>query len=283
MTSFELVATGVGLARVEGDKLLLLDLPYPDIGALLRSTGSLDPARTASVIREVALDEVDSDAGGLRSPLSSPVNVWGVGLNYKSKAATAGRDLPTQPILYLKPWNALAAPGEDLLVPEPRPAQLDHEAELVIVIGRTLHNASADEAWSAVAGITAGNDMSARDVMIETGNPTLAKGYPCFCPVGPSVAALADLNDGLDVTVRSWVNGELRQEGSTSDFIFPVSELLARLSHHTRLEPGDVLFTGTPPGTGADRGVFLDDGDIIRVRVDELLPLENRLGTAVGS
>lgn len=274
----ELLVTDDGIARVEGDEAAVLDLPFPDISALLRATGSLDAARHAPVRARVP----KAGLGPLRAPLSRPT-LWGVGLNYRSKAATAGRDLPTQPILYLKPATALAAPGAVIPIPDPRPLELDYEAELALVFGSALHEADPADVWPAIVAITPANDLSARDVMRATSNPTLAKGYPTFSPLGPSVRCAEGFDDGMDVRVRSWVNGELRQDGRTNDFIFQVSDLVARLSRFTRLEPGDVLLTGTPPGTGQDRGEFLSDGDEVVVEVDGLLPLVNRLGALAGT
>lgn len=269
----QLVATDRGLAAVDGPRAHLLDLPHPDVGALLRDAGSLAPAEEADRTATVALAEL----GPLRAPLPPPSTVWGVGLNYRCKAARTGRDLPDEPILFLKPPSAHAAPGAVLPVPRPRPTELDYEAELGLVIGRPLHAAAPEEAWAAVAGLTTANDMTARDVMRATGNPTLAKGFPGFAPVGPSVLDARGLDDALDLRVRSWVDGEPRQDGRTSDLVFTVSDLLARLSRYALLAPGDVVLTGTPAGTGDDLGRHLDDGQEVVVEVEGLLPLRNRL------
>ncbi len=268
----QLVVTADGIGRVEGSEVHLLDLPHPDLGALL-ADGGWATAEAAGHRATVALDEA-----ALLAPLAPTLAIWGVGLNYRAKAATAGRDLPTEPILFLKPSTALAAPGAVLPVPTPRPAELDYEAELALVIGAPLHEASADEAWAAVAGIAPANDMTARDVMRDTATPTLAKGFRGFSPIGPSVADARGLDDTLDLRIRSWVDGEERQDGRTSDLIFAVSDLLSRLSRFALLRPGDVVLTGTPPGTGQDLGRHLTDGQEITVEVEGLLPLTNRLG-----
>lgn len=270
----QLVVTTQGIGRVAGSEVHLLDLPHPDLGALLRD-GGWAMADAAGRRATVALDEV----GPLLAPLPGPLAIWGVGLNYRAKAATAGRDLPTEPILFLKPATALAAPGAVLPVPTPRPAELDYEAELALVIGAPLHEATPDQAWAAVAGLAPANDMTARDVMRATANPLLAKGFKGLSPLGPSIGDARGLDDGLDLRVRSWVDGEARQDGRTSDLIFSVSDLLSRLSRYAALQPGDVVLTGTPPGTGQDLGRHLEDGQEVVVEVEGLLPLRNRLGT----
>lgn len=279
-TAMELVATGSGLAKVDGEALQLLDLPYPTVSDLLRDRGSLAAARGASVLESVPISRIGAALGGYRNPFTAPFNIWGVGLNYRSKADHVGRDLPTEPILYIKPPDAAAGPFQVIPTPTPRPDQLDYEAELVIVIGRSLYRASPDEAADAIAAITAGNDGTARDVMARTKNPMLAKGFKGLSPVGPSVRSVVDPEIDLRVRVRSWVNGELRQDGRSDDFIFEPADLLSRLSHLCELGAGDVLFTGTPPGTGQDLGIFLSEGDEVVVQIDDMLPLVNWLGQA---
>lgn len=271
----QLVVTADGIGRVEGAAVHLLDLPHADLGALF-GDGGWATADAADVRGTVALDAVE-----LLAPLPAPA-IWGIGLNYRAKAATAGRDLPTEPILFLKPSTALAAPGAVLPIPSPRPAELDYEAEVALVIGSTLHEATAAEAWAAVAGIAPANDVTARDVMNATTNPTLAKGYRGISPLGPSVGDARGLDDGWALRVRSWVDGEPRQDGRTDDLIFPVSDLLARLSRYACLRPGDVVLTGTPPGTGQDLGRHLEDGQEVVVEVEGLLPLRNTLGRSRG-
>lgn len=276
--TLELVATGTGLARVVGETLCVLDLPYPTVTDLLRDRGSFAAARGAAVLEEVPLARVDDRLGGIRSPFTSPFNIWGVGLNYRSKADHVGRSLPEDPILYIKPPDSIGEPFGAMPLPTPCPAELDYEAELVIVVGRNLFQASVDEARDAIVAITAGNDGTARDVMARTRNPMLAKGFKGLSPLGPSVRSVLDPDSDLDVRVRSWVNGEVRQDGRSDDFIFDPADLLARLSHLCELGAGDVLFTGTPPGTGQDRGVFLEECDEVVVQIDDMLPLVNWLG-----
>jgi 2-keto-4-pentenoate hydratase/2-oxohepta-3-ene-1,7-dioic acid hydratase in catechol pathway len=150
---------------------------------------------------------------------------------------------------------------------------MDYEGEIAVVVGRRLYRAQPDEVWPAVAGITAGNDLTARDVMRATGAPVLAKSFPGFSPLGASLVTPDELPDRDRIGVRTLVNGELRQDDDSSGMIFLIPDLLARLSYYVALEPGDVVLTGTPAGTGQDRHCFLAVGDEIRVEVDSVLPL----------
>ncbi|MFG1779540.1 fumarylacetoacetate hydrolase family protein [Micromonospora sp. NPDC049051] len=269
-----LLATRRGMARLADDGTAeLLDLPYPDVAALLRAGAGLTPAAEAPALDRLPLDTL---AGDLVAPLGSTRAIWGVGLNYHCKARLTGRGVPEQPLLYLK--AASAGCGPDAVVPLPTSvsAQPDYEGEVALVIGTRMHHTPPELAWAHVAAITAANDLTARDVMKALGNPTLAKSFPGFGALGASVLDLSAVPDRDAITVRTTVNGELRQEASTADLIFPVPELLAWISRHAVLEPGDVVLTGTPAGTGQDLGRFLTPGDLVEVTVGGVLPLRTR-------
>ncbi|TQS45693.1 fumarylacetoacetate hydrolase family protein [Cryptosporangium phraense] len=271
----ETLVTRYGIARVEGDELAIVDLPYPDLSALLNSGGTLDEVAKAAVTRRLPKSQLDDVAV---APLSlSTTAVWGVGLNYHGKAALTGRPVPTSPILFLKPSSALTTHRASLPIPAGLTEQFDYEAEVGIVLGRALVDADPEDVWDAVAGIIAANDTTARDVMKATGTPVLAKGFPGCAPFGPTVLPLADVEDPNAIPVASWVDGEQRQESSTADLIFDVPDLLARLSRYARLEPGDVVLTGTPPGTGQDRGDYLRPGQQVTIAVGGLTPLVNTI------
>lgn len=264
--------TDHGIVRVDGDDVVGLDLPHPTLTDLLVADGWRAAAGAAARDRR-PLAETE-----LRCPFGPATSIWGVGLNYHAKAAETGRGVPDTPILYVKPGPALAGPGSVVPIPPVPSDELDYEAEVALVVGAVLDCARPDEAWAAVAGITSGNDLTARDVMRSCGNPGLAKGFTGFSPLGPTMLTADELTPHFDLGVRGFVNGELRQDGRTSDFIFAAADLLARISRFTTLRPGDVVLTGTPPGTGQDRGEFLSPGDRLTVEVDGLLPLHNTLG-----
>ncbi|HZE49031.1 MAG TPA: fumarylacetoacetate hydrolase family protein [Jatrophihabitantaceae bacterium] len=264
----QLVVTRDGVGRLEEGGIALLDSAFPDVAALLRGAGSLDLLAAARVLDRVPLEGCE-----LRAPVGGSSAVWGVGLNYHSKAARAGRAVPVEPILYLAASSAVVGPDAEVTVPVERTAEMDYEGEIAVVIGQPLYQAEPSAVWPAVAGITAANDITARDVMRATGSPTLAKSFPGFNPLGASFVTVDELPDRDAIGVRTFVNGELRQAGDSSGMIFAIPELVARLSHLVALEPGDIVLTGTPAGTGQDRQCFLAAGDEIRVEVDSVLPL----------
>ena len=251
-----LVATIDGLARVDGDEASVLDLPFPDVAALLAAGEAL--SANARCVRRVPLSDLK-----LIAPLGTTRAIWLVGLNYHSKAQITARARPAQPLLFLKSPAAIGRPVE---LPTD---MVDYEGEVAIVIGRTAFDLRPDEVWAHVAGISAANDITARDIMMDTGSPTLAKSYPGFGVVGPSVLEVSE----ADIPIRTLVNGVVQQDSSTAELIFSVPELVARLSRFAVLEPGDVVLTGTPAGTGQDRGTYLRPGDVVEVHAGAALPL----------
>ncbi|KUN95136.1 fumarylacetoacetate hydrolase family protein [Streptomyces resistomycificus] len=267
----QVVTTQAGLGRIEGGTIALLDTAFPHVGAVLAQEHSLRGLASCAVRERVPFDETT-----LTAPLGRPGAVWGVGLNYVSKAARTGRGLPEQPILYLAASSGVLAPGAPVVIPQ-SVTEPDYEGEIAVVVGHRLYQASEAQVWPAVAGITAANDMTARDVMRATAAPALAKSYPGFTPLGASIRTPDELADRDAIRVRTRVNGELLQDDTSAGMIFPIPELLSRLSWFTALEPGDVVLTGTPAGTGQDRACFLADGDEVRVEVDGVLPLVTRV------
>ncbi len=265
------VVTEHGVGRVESDEIVVLDTAFPNLAAVLEEAGTLNVLSTSATRRRMPLD-----GASFVRPLGRPRAVWGVGLNYRSKAERAGRSLPVQPILFLAASSCVLAPGDPVTLPS-GVQEPDYEGEIAIVIGRRLFRCQPEDVWPAVAGITSANDMTARDVMRNTAMPVLAKSFPGFTPLGPSVCELDDLPDREAIAIRTWVNGVAVQDDTSAGMIFPVEDLISRLSYYATLEPGDVVLTGTPAGTGQDRSVFLTGGDEVRIEVDGLLPLVTRV------
>ena len=195
-----------------------------------------------------------------------PTKVMCVGRNYREHAAELGNPVPDEPLLFLKPPSAIVAPGHDVIYPT-LSSRVDHEAELVIVIGRTAERVSSADAMSVVGGYTCGNDVTARDIQKSDGQWTRGKGFHTFCPLGPWVETDYDPSD---VRVTGKVNGDVRQDGQTRDMIFDIPFLIEYISRFTRLEVGDVVMTGTPEGVGP-----VAVGDTMTVEVEGLGSLSN--------
>jgi 2-keto-4-pentenoate hydratase/2-oxohepta-3-ene-1,7-dioic acid hydratase in catechol pathway len=197
-----------------------------------------------------------------------PSKIICVGRNYREHAAEFSNPVPDEPLLFLKPPSAIVGSGEDVIYPT-LSRRLDHEAELVVVIGRAAHRVRSSEAWSVVGGYTCGNDVTARDIQKSDGQWTRGKGFQTFCPLGPWVET--DF-DPADVRVTCTVNGDTRQDGRTRAMIFDIPYLIEYISRFSRLEPGDVIMTGTPEGVGA-----VEVGDTMTIEVEGLGSLVNRV------
>ncbi len=206
--------------------------------------------------------------------------VFGIGLNYRSYARQIGKPLPDYPLVFMKQGNAVIGSGEAIELPVHLPAEeVDYEGELAVVIGRTCRNCPPEHALEHVAGYLCGNDVSARDWQFGKGGGQFVRGktFDTFCPLGPALVPAGRIGDPQDLVLRTWVNGELRQEGHTSDMIFPVRELVSFLSGSTTLRPGTVILTGTPGGTGSgqDPPSYLAEGDCVEVEIEGIGRLMN--------
>lgn len=175
-----------------------------------------------------------------------PRKILCVGRNYAAHAKELGNEVPAEPLLFLKPSSALIGHGGAIVLP-PQSVRVEHEAELGVVIGRTARHVAADDALTYVFGYTGVGDITARDLQKSDGQWSRAKGFDTFCPVGPDVVTGLDPSN---LAVRCRVDGELRQDGTTSQMMFSVPTLIAYASRMMTLEPGDLLVTGTPAGVG---------------------------------
>lgn len=217
-----------------------------------------------------------------------PVNIYCIGLNYRAHAQETGAEIPENPVLFMKPTTTVTGPGDPIPLPIScdRGPEVDYEAELAVVIGRTVKDVSADDALDCVLGYTCANDISARRWQKHGGAKQWVRGksFDGFCPLGPLLVTADDIPNPQILSVRCLLNGKTMQSGHTSDMIFPVAELIARLSRDTTLLPGTVILTGTPPGVGFARTppVYLADGDLVRVEIEHIGSLENPVRNAVG-
>ncbi|HWH96035.1 MAG TPA: fumarylacetoacetate hydrolase family protein [Baekduia sp.] len=204
----------------------------------------------------------------LLAPVSRPRVIFGVGLNYAAHARETGQDLPPAPMVFLKLPSSAAPPHEDVSVPT-AVRRLDYEGELAVVMG----------AGGQVAGYAVANDLSARDLQRREPQWTRAKGFDNSCPYGPWITTADEVADPAALGLKTWVNGELRQDSSTSDLIFGVPEIVAFLTETCTLEAGDLILTGTPSGVGQalDPPQFLGSGDRIRIELDGLGAIEHSI------
>jgi len=235
----------------------------PD-GALLRIEG--DPFADHRVTREVA------EIARRLVPIA-PVALIGIGLNYRRHAAETGARVPEHPVVFMKGLNAVQDPGAPIQLPRHLPSdEVDFEGELAVVIGRRCKNVSPARALEHVRGYTAANDVSARDWQKRLGGGQWCRGksFDTFAPLGPCLVTPDELPDPNALTLRTLVNGEVRQASSTGDMIFDVPALIAFLSGSTTLLPGTVILTGTPHGVGmaATPPRWLRPGDVVTVEIE---------------
>jgi len=218
------------------------------------SDGSIEADGRAYEIGEVAI----------LAP-TEPSKVVCVGLNYLLHAKELKMDLPTEPIIFLKPPTAVIGPGADIVMP-PSSSQVDYEGEVAVVIGRRCRGVRAGEAEEYILGYSNFNDVTARDLQRRDGQWTRAKSFDTFAPLGPYVVEA----DPSSLAIETRVNGRVRQSSNTSDLIFSIPELVEFISGIMTLLPGDVIATGTPPGVGS-----LSAGDLVEVEVEGLGTLRN--------
>jgi acylpyruvate hydrolase len=205
----------------------------------------------------------------LLAPVPRPRAIFGVGLNYAAHARETGQEPPPAPMIFMKLPSSAAAPNGEVAIPEAARSRLDYEGELAVVIG----------AGGAIAGYAVGDDLSARHLQKREKQWTRAKGFDNSCPYGPWITTADEVADPQALQLRTWVNGELRQDSSTSDLIFGVQEIVDFLSETCTLEPGDLILTGTPSGVGQalDPPRFLAGGDRIRIEIDALGAIEHTI------
>jgi 2-keto-4-pentenoate hydratase/2-oxohepta-3-ene-1,7-dioic acid hydratase in catechol pathway len=239
----------------------------------LEKTEQLLKSADSSVINKVSkpLSQVY-----LLPPIPFPPKIICLGLNYFDHAAETKSAIPDEPIIFLKPHTAIAGPNQPIIKPH-FVKELDYEGELCIVIGKTAKNISVRDAKKHVFGYTVFNDVSARDYQFKDGQWTRGKSFDTFAPTGPCITTENQLKNTDDLAIRTWVNGELRQNGTTRNMVFKVGEILYHLSRVMTLEPCDIIATGTPAGVGFARKPqqFLKHGDIVRIEVEGIGVLEN--------
>ncbi len=250
-------------------------LPSTVKGLLALGTEGLRRAAEALPIGERKHDPARAT---LLAPVPDPAKIVCLGLNYRDHAAESGMDVPSEPILFSKYPTALIGHGAPIILP-PESTEVDYEAELVVVIGVGGYDIPRERAMGHVAGYAVGHDVSARDWQLgKPGKQWMAgKTFDTFAPVGPALVTADEVPDPQSLGIRLRLNGRTMQDSNTNQLVFPVDEIVSYLSRIFTLEPGDLIFTGTPPGVGMARKppVWLQPGDIVEVEIDGLGTLRN--------
>ena len=274
------------VARVSGRLSVLVDGGAVDVESASGGRFPADPDEVMPQWHELrdwaagygGGEVVPYTPGDLGAPLLRPAQVFGIGLNYRDHAAESGVGVPAAPAVFTKFRTCLTGPYDAVRLPS---GQVDWEVELVVVIGRRAEQVGEEHAWSYVAGVTVGQDLSERSVQLAGPVPqfSLGKSFPGFGPFGPAIVTPDELADPDDLELACFLDDEVLQKGRTRDMVFSVPELVARLSAVCPLLPGDLIFTGTPPGVGMARRPprFLTAGTTLVSTVENVGELRNLL------
>ena len=213
----------------------------------------------------------------VKPPIPNPSKIVCVGLNYADHCREQNWEIPTSPVLFAKFPTTIVGYGDPIHWPPESSQQVDYEAELAVVIGREARHLNAEQAYDYIGGYMNANDISARDVQFTDKQWVRGKSFDTFCPTGPYLVTHDEIGDPHQLSIRCWVNGELRQESNTNQLVFKIPFLIAFISKTCTLLPGDILCTGTPGGVGffSEPPVFLQPGDVVEVEVDKLGRLRN--------
>ena len=268
--------TRLGIVDTDSGEIIDVGTADPslptDVGVVL-AAGSIDSvAGTAASAPRLALNAVK-----LEAPIAQPPTFLAIGLNYADHIAESGMDKPKAPIVFNKQVTCVVGPGDGVEVPTVAPDWIDYEGELGIVIGTRCRNVSIADAPSVVAGYLIVNDVSVRDWQRATPTMTMGKSWDTHGPIGPWLVTADEIGDPHALGIRTWVDGDLRQDASTKQMITNCWELIAHLSTAFTLLPGTIIATGTPAGVGfvMDPPRCMKPGSTVRIEIDKLGFLEN--------
>ena len=268
--------TRLGIVTTDTDEIIDVGTADPslptDVGVLLAGGNITSIARTAASAPRLRLSAVT-----LEAPIAQPPTFLAIGLNYADHVAESGMDKPKAPVVFNKQVTCVVGPGVGIEVPTVAPDWVDYEGELGIVIGTRCRNVSAADAPSVVAGYLIVNDVSVRDWQRATPTMTMGKSWDTHGPTGPWLVTADEVGDPHDLGIRTWVDGDLRQDASTKQMITNCWELIAHLSTAFTLLPGTIIATGTPAGVGfvMDPPRCMKAGSTVRIEIDKLGVLEN--------
>ncbi|HEY7329612.1 MAG TPA: fumarylacetoacetate hydrolase family protein [Gemmataceae bacterium] len=274
-------SSGPRAAVLEGNNYIDLHATRPDlpisVSELLAAGAGMLKSAAEAAARPDAVRHPASSVK-LLAPILDPPKVICIGLNYRDHAEESGAPIPREPVLFSKFATAIIGPGEAIRLPAVS-REVDYEAELVLVVGKKGRHLNAASALDHLAGCTIGHDVSARDWQLKKdGRQWMAgKTFDTFAPIGPVLMTMDELGDPHNLAIRLRLNGQTMQESNTRLLIFRAADLLAYISQVVTLEPGDLIFTGTPSGVGFTRKppVFLKNGDVVEVEIEKLGVLRN--------
>lgn len=270
---------GPRVAGVRDGQYVDLVQADPSLPTTLKGLLAAGPAALERAKQAIATGELFSAAGvKLLAPIPDPEKVICIGLNYADHAAESGAAIPTEPVVFNKFPTAVSAPGAPIVLPRVT-EKVDYEAELVVVIGVGGRHIPVEKAYEHVAGYTCGHDVSARDWQLQKpgGQWLLGKTFDTFAPFGPALVTPDEVGDPGTLNIALRIDGVTLQNSNTRQLIFPIDQLISYVSGVCTLKPGDVIFTGTPPGVGAARKppIFLRPGNRVEVEIEHLGVLEN--------
>ena len=278
LVSFSLTGGVPRPGLVVGDEVVDLGDPATGLPSTMRELLALGPDGLEAAGAAVAGAAARHALAGVRrhAPVPAPTAILAIGVNYRAHVAEMGREPPEWQYWFNKQRTSIAGPGDDIVLPAVSD-MVDYEGELAMVIGRRCQHVPADRAHEVVAGYTIVNDVSARDWQWRTPTFTVGKSFDTHAPCGPELVTGDELGDPGALTIRTWVNDELRQDSTTADMIFGCAAMIAYLTTAFPLEPGTVIATGTPAGVGAglDPPRFLSGGDTVRIAIEGIGELSN--------
>jgi 2-keto-4-pentenoate hydratase/2-oxohepta-3-ene-1,7-dioic acid hydratase in catechol pathway len=272
---------GPRAAMLQAQEYIDLHATQPDLPVRLKELlagGAAALRSAAEVAARPNAVRYPASAVKLLAPIPDPPKILCIGLNYRDHAEESGAPIPREPVLFSKFTSAVIGPDEAIHLPAVS-REVDYEAELVLVVGKRGRHLSTGSALDHLAGCTIGHDVSARDWQLKKdGKQWLAgKTFDTFAPIGPALVTLDELGDPHNLSIRLRLNGQTMQDSNTRQMVFRAADLIAYISQIVTLEPGDLIFTGTPPGVGFARKppIFLKNGDVVEVEIEKLGVLRN--------
>src|SRR6185503_9345438 len=270
------------IANLSGRAHLVVDDRLVDVEKASGGRLPADPTALVSTLDSVGDLEIPDDAPALEGaklgpPVPGPSKILALGLNYRAHAEESGLQPPEEPVVFTKLPSALVGSTDDIVIPDGR-VRVDWEAELVVCVGRGGKRISEADAWSHVAGVTAGQDVSDREEQFRALRQfTMAKSFDTYAPTGPVLVTPDELTNKDDLKIETRLDGEVMQSSRTNDLIFPVAELIAWISRICTLEAGDLIFTETPSGAGDSREPprYLGPGNVVETEIEGIGVMRN--------